>query len=70
MKWKHNSSKSLGCSKSNSKREVYSNIGLPQEARKISNKQPNLTGKWAKKKNKQTQAQQKEENNKEHKQII
>ena len=28
--------------KSSFKREVYSNIVLPQEARKISNKQPNL----------------------------
>ena len=27
----------MGCSKSNSKREVYSNIILPQETRKISN---------------------------------
>ena len=40
---KTNSPKSLGCSKSCSKREVYSNTGLSQEARKISNKQPNLT---------------------------
>ena len=30
------------CSKSSSKREVYSDINLPQETRKISNKQPNL----------------------------
>ena len=34
-------SKSMGCSKSSSKREVYSNTGLPQKTRKISNK--NLT---------------------------
>ena len=27
----------MGCSKSSSKREVYSNTGLPQETRKISN---------------------------------
>jgi len=40
----------LGCSKSCSKREVYSNAGIPQEARKISNKQPNLTSKRARKK--------------------
>ena len=32
----------MGCSKSSSKREVYSNTILPQETRKISNKQPNL----------------------------
>ena len=33
----------MGCSKSNSKREVYSNIILPQETRKTSNTQPNFT---------------------------
>ena len=35
----------MGCNKSSSKREVYSNTILPQETRKISNKQPNLTPK-------------------------
>ena len=35
----------MGCSKSSSKREVYSNKILPQETRNISNKQPNLTPK-------------------------
>ena len=35
----------MGCSKNSSKREVYSNTILPQETRKISNKQPNLTPK-------------------------
>lgn len=40
MNMSHNGSKSLGCSKCHSKREVYSNTGLPQDARKISN---NLT---------------------------
>ena len=35
----------MGGSKSSSKREVYSNIILPQETRNISNKQPNLTPK-------------------------
>ena len=33
----------MRCSKSSSKREVYSNTSLPQETRKISNKQSNLT---------------------------
>ena len=33
----------MGCSKSSSKRDVYSNKILPQETRKISNKQPKLT---------------------------
>ena len=35
----------MGCSKSSSKREVYSNTIRPQETRNISNKQPNLTPK-------------------------
>ena len=35
----------MGCSKSSSKREVYSNKILPQETRNISNKQTNLTHK-------------------------
>ena len=30
----------MGCSKSSSKREVYSNTTLPQETRKTSNRQP------------------------------
>jgi len=43
----------MGCSKSSSKREVYSNRILPQKTRKTSNKQPNFTPKttWKKKKN-------------------
>ena len=44
-KWKHNDPKPLERSKSSSKREVYSNTILPQETRKISNKQLNLTPK-------------------------
>ena len=35
----------MGCSKSNSKKEVYSNTILPQETRKTSNRQPNFTPK-------------------------
>ena len=35
----------MGCHKSSSKREVYSNTILPQETRNISNKQPNVTPK-------------------------
>ena len=35
----------MGCSKSSSKREVYSNTSLPQATGNISNKQPNLTHK-------------------------
>ena len=37
------------CSKSSSKREVYSNTILPQEARKTSNRQPNFTPKITRK---------------------
>ena len=35
----------MGCSKSSSKREVYTNIILPQEKRETSNRQPNITQK-------------------------
>ena len=38
----HNFLKSMGHSKSSSKRKVYRDPGLYQETRKISNKQPNL----------------------------
>ena len=34
--------KPMGCSKSRSKREYYSNIILPQETRKTLNRQPNF----------------------------
>ena len=46
--WKHNSNPKV-CSKSSSKREVYSNTVLPQEARKTSNRQPNFTPKTTRK---------------------
>ena len=35
----------MGCRKSSPKREIYSNTILPQETRKTSNRQPNLTPK-------------------------
>ena len=35
----------MKCSKSSSKREVYSNTTLPQETRKTLNRQPNFTPK-------------------------
>ena len=41
----NNDIKPIKCSKSSSKREVYSNSISPQETRKISNKQPNLAHK-------------------------
>ena len=40
--------------------ELYSNIVLPQEARKISNKQPNHAPKGTRKRTNKTQNQQKE----------
>ena len=45
MTMKTQRSKPMGCGKSSSKREVYSYTSLPQETRKISNKQSNLTPK-------------------------
>ena len=44
-KWTHNNPKPMGHSEGSFEREVHSNIGLPEEARKISNKQPNPTPK-------------------------
>ena len=40
---KHYNSKPMGCSKSSSKREIYSNTILPKETRKTFNRQPNFT---------------------------
>ena len=45
QQWKHDDQKPMECSKSSSKREVYSYKSLPQETRKISTKQSNLTPK-------------------------
>ena len=44
----------LGCSKSSSKREDYNSTILPQETRKISNKQPDLTPKKTRERRKKT----------------
>ena len=44
-KWKHNHPKPMGHSRSSPKMEVYNNKTIPQEAKKISNKQPNITTK-------------------------
>ena len=40
----------MGCSKSSSKMEVYSNKILPEETRKTSDRQPNFTPKTTGKK--------------------
>ena len=42
---KHDNSKPMACSKSSSKREVYSNTILAQETRKTQNRKPNFTPK-------------------------
>ena len=48
-KWqgRYDTSKPMGCSKSHSKRKVYSNTSPPQETRKSPNKQANFTSKAA-----------------------
>ena len=52
----------MGCSKSSSKREVYSNKSLHQETRNISNKQPNTTPKGSRKRRmKQTKVRRRTE---------
>ena len=53
----------MGHCKSGTKGNVHSNIGLPQEIRKKSNKQPNSTPKATRKgRNEEPQVQQKEIN--------
>ena len=64
--WKHDDSKPMACSKSSSKREVYSNTILSQETRNISNKQLYLTPKAIReRRTKNPQSQQKERNHKD-----
>ena len=58
-------SKTMGCNKSSSKSEVYNDTSLPQETRKISNKQPNITPKATRERTNKTQSQQKERNHKD-----
>ena len=53
-KWKSNDPKPMGCSRSSSKRDFYSNTSLPQETRNISNKQPNLITKARERKTNKT----------------
>ena len=43
--WKHDNLKPMGCSKSSSKRKVYTNTILPQKTGKTSTRQPNFTPK-------------------------
>ena len=58
--WKHDNSKPIGCSKSSSKRDVYSNTILPQQTRKTSNRQPNFTPKATGKRKKNKLSRRKE----------
>ena len=51
----------MGHYKSNSKSEIYGDTNLPQEIRKISNKQHTLTPKGTRKRTYKTQSQQKEQ---------
>ena len=44
----------MGCRKSSSKREIYSNTILPQETRKTLNRQPHFTPRITGEKNKKT----------------
>ena len=56
----------MGHSKSSPKREIHSNEDLPQEARKISNKQSNLTPEETRKGTiNKAQSEEKEGNNKD-----
>ena len=57
-KWKqkYDDLKPMGHSKTHSKRKVYSKTILPQEMRKISNKQCNLTPKATRKRTNKTQS--------------
>ena len=60
-KQKQEDPKLMGCSKSCSKRKVYSNTILTQETRKTSNKQPNLTPKATKERTNKTQIRRRKE---------
>ena len=57
-KWqqRYDTPKPMGCSKSRSKRKVYSNTSPPQETRKSSNKQANFISKAAKERTDKTKS--------------
>ena len=66
MAMKQDDPKPMECSKSSSKRKVYSNSISPQETRKISNKQSNTTLKTTReRRTKKMQSQEKERNYKD-----
>ena len=67
MKMETKLSKTYGIQKSYWKSKVYSNRGLLQEMRKISNKQPKLSSKGIRKETEnKAQIQQKDGNNTDH----
>ena len=59
----------MGCSKNSSKREVYSNIMLPQETEETSNRQPNFTPKTTGKRTKSPKISRRKEIIKIHAEI-
>ena len=63
MKMETRQSKPVGFSKSISKKRISSKANLPEEIRKISNKQPNF--KVQREKNNKTQSSQKERKHKD-----
>ena len=65
MKMETRQSKPVGFSKSISKKRISSKANLPEEIRKISNKQPNFKFKVYREKNNKTQSSQKERKHKD-----
>ena len=61
MKIKTQQFQNLGYSKGSSKRDVHRHKDLPQDTRKILNKQSKLTSNRARKRTNKSQSQQKEE---------
>ena len=55
----------MGCCKSSSKREVYSNAVLPQETRKVSNIQSNLGPKQLAKEEQEKKISRRKKNHKD-----
>ena len=62
-KWTHKNQKPMGHSKTSHEKEVHSIIGLPQEDRKISNKQSNPKLERTKKTTNKAQQEWKKGNN-------
>ena len=67
MTIKHDKPKAMGCNKSSSKRDVYSNTILPQETQNISNYLSLHVKQLEKEEQKKHQSQPKERNHKDQK---